>query len=197
MAPHIPKPCYGSIDVIAAIRRAKSPVSVAARFADSMITTDQTHERHFPEGGQALHTAIDVLVATDPSFPAEFRTKRNAWEIFTNQELFSGMLGIMLNSEHIFVRDQANAYLDVAADDREMKGIKSTMRMQCSRTYSEPALMDTLCLDVSDFSKINDIPTTVYICIPGDLIDVHYRYVRLLLSYFVSEIERGGLRRFQ
>jgi hypothetical protein len=196
MAARILKPCYGSIDVVGAIRRSQSPLSTALSFSEAMITTDQTREAHFPEGAQLIHGGLDLLTAVDPSLTDGLRNKRTSWSLFTSPEKFQASLELMSESEHEALRDQANAFLDVGPDDREMRGIKSTLRTQCSRTYSEPALMNTLCYDSADFSKINDLPMTIYIVIPGALAEVHFRYVRLLLTFFLAEIERGGLRRF-
>ena len=190
------KVCYGSIDLIGSIRRSQSPISTAAKYAVAMISTEKTKETHFPEGAQAIHTAIDLCVALDDALPDSVRNKKTAWNLFTDKEMFQATLEMMAESEHEYLRDQSNAFLDVSSDDREMRGIKSTMRTQCTRTYSEPALMGTLCHDSADFSKINDTPMSIYIVMPPNLMDVHFRYMRLLLTYFVAEIERGGLRRF-
>ena len=196
MSERILKPCYGSIDVIGAIRRSQSPLSTALGFAEAMVTTEQTNESHFPQGAQLIHAGLDLLTAVDPSLTDGLRNKRTSWSLFTNQDKFRAALELMAESDHEALRDQANAFLDVGDDDREMRGIKSSLRTQCSRTYSEPALMNTLCHDSADFSKINDQPMTIYIVIPGALMDVHFRYIKLLITYFLGEIERGGLRRF-
>ena len=196
MSERILKPCYGSIDVIGAIRRSQSPLSTALGFAEAMVTTEQTNESHFPQGAQLIHAGLDLLTAVDPSLTDGVRNKRTSWSLFTNQDKFRAALELMAESDHEALRDQANAFLDVGDDDREMRGIKSSLRTQCSRTYSEPALMNTLCHDSADFSKINDQPMTIYIVIPGALMDVHFRYIKLLITYFLGEIERGGLRRF-
>ena len=196
MSERILKPCYGSIDVIGAIRRSQSPLSTALGFAEAVVTTEQTNESHFPQGAQLIHAGLDLLTAIDPSLTDGLRNKRTSWSLFTNQDKFRAALELMAESDHEALRDQANAFLDVGDDDREMRGIKSSLRTQCSRTYSEPALMDTLCHDSADFSRLNDEPITVYIVLPGALVDVHFRYIKLLLTYLLGEIERGGLRRF-
>ena len=197
MGEQILKPCYGSIDMIGAIRRSESPLTTALSFAEAMVTTEQTHEIHFPQGAQGLHAGLDLFTAVNPYLPDQERNKRLSWSLFTNPENFQSALEVMADSDYESLRDLANAFMDVGPDDREMRGIKSTLRTHCSRTYSEPALMNTLCHDSADFSKINDVPMTIYIVIPGSLAEVHFRYVRLLLTYFLAEIERGGLRRFQ
>jgi type IV secretory pathway TraG/TraD family ATPase VirD4 len=192
----LPYEIYGSVDLIGSIRRAKSPISLAMKYADAIIPNKQTQEAHFPNAARLGHAALDLLIAFDTSIPEERRNKRTAWDAFTYPEKFKSALEVMADSDLPFLRNQGNAFLDVGADDREMRGIKSTLRTECSRTYDEPALMDTLCSDSLDFSKITDELVTVYVCMPSVLMDVHFRYIKLLMTYFIAEIERGGLRRF-
>ncbi len=189
---------YASVDLIKSIRRAKAPSILAKKYADTMISTEQTNEAHFPKGARALHTALDLFVAFDPLFDEEpeDRTKETAWGIFSDPDMLAISLLKMQDSKNLYVKNQANAFLDVSKDDREMRGIKSSLRTDCSLIYSDPALMATLCHESVDFSTINDVPTTVYLVLPLDISEPLYQYMRLIMTYLIAEIQRGGLRRF-
>ena len=189
---------YASIDLIKSIRRAKAPSILAKKYADTMISTEQTNEAYFPKGARALHAALDMFVAFDPVFDAKpaDRTKETAWNLFSDKDLLAMTLLKMEESENVFVKNQANAFLDVAKDDREMRSIKNSLRTDCSLIYSDQALMATLCHETADFSTINDVPMTVYLVLPLDISEPLYQYMRLIMTYLIAEIQRGGLRRF-
>ena len=190
------EPCYGSIDLIAFVKRSSSPLSAAFQIGEALIVQEGTSDAHWSDAARNLLVALILFVAYET--PEETQNMAQVWDIFTNSELFAGTIRMMLDSDITHVRDQAAAYSNVSDDNREIASIKNNLRTQCTRTFSEPTIMDMISgPDSVDFSRINSELMTVYIVIPASLIEVHFRFVRLIINVILAEIERGGLRSYE
>lgn len=191
------KLCYATADPLDFIARARSPHAAASRFSEALIPPGTHQDTHWSAGAQGRFVANMMFVKFDPLFEpfGRPRTMRSVWNTLSDPELEKQTLRMMMLSDDNAIADQAAAALrGLKNNSPEQQSIRNHLRVACSRTLNEPAILDCLSGTNVDFSTMHVRPATYYIVIPGDMAQTHNKFMRLLVTMIFGEIERMGLR---
>ncbi|MFE3836474.1 type IV secretory system conjugative DNA transfer family protein [Pseudogemmobacter sonorensis] len=199
---------FNPLDVI--LTRKREAVDDAARIADALIVSEGGQDAFFDDTAKGIIKALILHVASDRNYPDHQRnllTLRHA--LLAGDDEMRRMLerngveeppsGISL----LFARMKFNrAFGGVVAKHGAMlqELLDSSPRtlmsaLQVARTNTEfldsPALRS--CLDSSTFqlSDLKHSPTSLYLCLPQRFMGSHYRWLRMMTTLILGEMERA------
>ena len=148
-------PLYGAINPIDFIRKSHSPLTAAFQIAAALIPVGETREPHWPNGAQLLLVAILLFVALDPVVERNAtRDMDTVWAIISDPKTRKAALKAARNSTDFVVKSQADAFYNLAPEDREKSGIKSHLDVSLTKVLGEPKILSTMLGSNIDFSQM-------------------------------------------
>ena len=186
------------------VRSAKSPVGVAKMLAASLIIPDGSRP-HWGNGARSLLGAFMCFTALQPGYRFD-RNLGSVWEDLNQRNSPSRNGDDILEGEFsAFLRDMSNTtiangypareasrFIDGAHD--EVRSIRQTTFTNCGSILDDPEIVEAMSESSLDLADIQREPTTIYLCLPGYLMDSHSRWFRLMLACILAAVERSGLR---
>ncbi|WIY52054.1 type IV secretory system conjugative DNA transfer family protein [Devosia sp. YIM 151766] len=198
---------YNPLDLLQA--NARDAVDDAARMADALIVSEDSREPFFDDSAKGVIKALLLHVASWPEFPPEKRNLITLRYILLAGDDEMRRLMVMNDAEDaptgmslLFQTMQRNSAYDgfianagamyaelLEASPRTLMSV-----LQVARTNTEflesPMLRG--CLQSSSFqlADLKHKPTTLYLCLPQRYMESHYRWLRMMTTLVLGEMER-------
>ncbi|WP_062213060.1 type IV secretory system conjugative DNA transfer family protein [Aureimonas sp. AU12] len=168
-------------------------VDDAATLAAALIVTPpQSRDQHFDDGARALLRGLIMLVAAVE--PEERRNLVTLRDYLTYpKEKFAGLLEIMTEMTEADGAVAAAANVFRSKNDREAAAILSTAQEQTSFLDS-PQLRASLKTSSFEFGALKTGIASVFIVLPQSRLASHGRWVRLLVTRALQDIERTRVK---
>ncbi|ALN75804.1 type IV secretory system conjugative DNA transfer family protein [Aureimonas sp. AU20] len=164
-------------------------VDDATTLATALILSDPNAEnRHFDEGARALLRGLLMLVVV--AEPPERRHLVTVREVLTYpKERFATLLEIMTSMKEAGGAIASVANVFRGKNDKERAAILSTAQEQTNFLES-PALKRSLTRSDFEFSSLKTGIATVYLVLPQERMESHGRWIRLLVTRALQDIQR-------
>lgn len=190
---HLPKHRYNPL---ARLRIDDPNVAAnAGALAQALIVT-QSRDPYFDDTARDLVAALILhLVATRGREATLGDMRRLVTTIAARGPDAAALLNRMSRSPYAFIREPIGRFRDAEARD-----ISSAVNTAVTQTaflndpaFSDPARGGALTASDFDFTQLKKRPTTVYLILPGRLMDTYGRFLRVLItSALDSVIEEAG-----
>jgi type IV secretory pathway TraG/TraD family ATPase VirD4 len=162
--------------------------------ADALIIPDESDKgSHWEQGAK---TVIAGFIAHLISFP-ELKDKRPTLQMIRNLlptepgDLEKVLKDMSQNKEAGgWAQDAGNRLLRGLGTD-EIWNIMSNADKHSEFLGSE-AIQDVLSKDSFKFSELKNVPTTIYLVIPPELLDEHRRFIRMFINSALTEMPKNG-----
>ncbi|SKA39295.1 type IV secretory system conjugative DNA transfer family protein [Consotaella salsifontis] len=168
-------------------------VDDAATLAAALIVTNpHSRDQHFDDAARALMRGLIMLVVA--AEPEERRNLVTLREYLTYpKEKFANLLKIMASTKDADGAIASAANVHAGKNEREAAAILSTAQEQTSFLDS-PQLRKTLKSSDLDFSTLKKTTASVYIVLPQSRLESHGRWIRLLVTRALQDVERTRAR---
>ncbi|SEB90985.1 type IV secretory system conjugative DNA transfer family protein [Rhodobacter sp. 24-YEA-8] len=202
---------FNPLDVI--LTRKREAVDDAARMADALIVSEGGGDSFFDDTAKGIIKALILHVASDRSYADHQRNlltlrhallagddeMRRLLERNGVEELPSGISLLFARMRHngafggVVAKHGAMLQELLEASPRTLMSA-----LQVARTNTDfldsPALRS--CLDRSSFqlSDLKTAPTSPYLCLPQRFMGSHYRWLRMMTTLILGEMERARVR---
>ncbi|MEA2902780.1 MAG: hypothetical protein QOI12_167 [Alphaproteobacteria bacterium] len=204
--------CFNPLDAIDPTR--EESVDEAGRIADAQVVTEATNDPFWDESSRTLIKFVILHVATWRDFLPEERNLITVRRLITagdtRTQQLARMSGGSAPSGFRFLFDAMSknkAFGGVIANAGEMfanlerngeRTFASIVQVACANTdYIDSPAMQR-CLVKSDFAlselKTNPKGTSLYLCLPQRFMETHFRWLRMMVTLTLTEMERQKQR---
>lgn len=151
--------------------------------------TEEPHALHFSTGARTLVSGV-IAALKRHGKPAEHNLPTVARVISGD---IAGFCGLVLQSTNDqFIIQKLGRFASAVPDDREVQGVIATARTQLA-FLANAAIADSLTGSDFRFSDLKRKPgTTVYICLPLNMLDICDKYFRLILETALTDLLNEG-----
>ena len=205
---------FNPLDLVSAER--PDTIDDAARIADALIVSESTQDPYWEEAARSLIKVVILHVVSSPDFPPDSRTLVTVRALLVGGDMERQKIAAMTGGKKskasglslLFAAMKRNqAFGGVIARAGEMFGnleansprtMASIAQIACTNTdfIDSPGMQR--CLSVSSF-KMSDLKTeragfSLYVCLPQGYMETHYRWLRMLTTLQIVEMERYRAR---
>lgn len=190
-------------------RHGPEAVDEAARIAEAMVVSENGRDPFFDEAAKGVLKALILHVASSPNIALDKRNlvtlryillagddeMRRLAELNGEGAIPSGISllfkAMRRNAAFHGVVAQAGTMLDelLESSPRTLMSI-----LQVARTHTEfldsPALRQCLSRSTFSLSDLKTKATTLYLCLPQRYMDSHYKWLRVMITLILGEMER-------
>lgn len=188
-----PSACYNPMDLL----DPQSPEfdTDCRKSAEGFIDRGHDRDSHWISGAREFPTSImGGLVAHGG---AETKNLAYLREIICSDDLLLKYARASQESDHAFVRQGLASYAKSDPDNpAELAGFKQTAREQ-TFFLGMKAISNNLRRSDFRFSELKDRPTTVYVILPDNRLDVCGRWFRLIVASALDDLWRGGRGKYR